>query len=132
MRALILAAGIALWTGAATAQQDAIQDVIGDQITAFRADDFDAAFDHAAPGIRGMFGTSENFGRMVREGYPMVWRPGSVEYLPARQSGVGWMQEVLVTDADGRLHKLAYLMVQTPDGWKIAGVQLLTAPEVGA
>ncbi|MEL6585948.1 MAG: DUF4864 domain-containing protein [Pseudomonadota bacterium] len=116
----------------AAAQEQEFPRVIGNQIEAFKIDDFETAFTFAAPGIRNMFGTSDNFGRMVQQGYPMVWRPDDVEYLAARQTNQGWQQEILITDVDGRLHKLAYLMVETPDGWKIAGVQILAAPEVGA
>ncbi|MCK0168108.1 DUF4864 domain-containing protein [Jannaschia sp. S6380] len=128
----VLATVMVLAASAVQADEGAIRGVIGDQIEAFKADDFDTAFTYAAPNIRGMFGTSENFGTMVRRGYPMVWQPGSVEYLGARDNGATWRQEILITDGAGRLHKLAYLMVETPDGWKIAGVQILAAPEVGA
>jgi hypothetical protein len=132
MRRLILAAAIAMLPLTAAAEPDALQGVIEGQIAAFQSDDFETAFTFAAPGIQGMFRTPDNFGRMVRQGYPMVWRPSRVEYLEARPEGPGWRQEVLVTDAEGRLHKLAYSMVQTEAGWRIAGVQLLAAPEVGA
>ena len=54
----------------------AIESVISKQIEAFRADDFATAFTFASPNIRSMFGTPDNFGVMVRRGYPMVWRPG--------------------------------------------------------
>jgi hypothetical protein len=121
-----------LTAGAVQADEAAIQGVIDDQIADFRADDFAGAFDHASEGIRRMFGTPDRFGRMVREGYPMVWRPGSVEYLEARPEGPGWRQDVLVTDRDGRLHRLAYTMIETPEGWRIAGVRILPAPELGA
>ena len=116
----------------AQADEGAIRGVIGDQIAAFRADDFETAFGFAAPSIRRLFGTSSNFGAMVRQGYPMVWRPGSVEYLTTTPRGAVWEQDVLVTDAGGRLHLLRYSMVETGDGWRIAGVELLRAPEVGA
>jgi hypothetical protein len=129
MRALAIA--LTLLAGAAQADESAIQGVIDRQLDAFRADDFATAFTFAAPTIQGMFGTPGNFGRMVMQGYPMVWRPATVEYLGAEPSARGWSQDVLVTDAAGRLHKLRYMMVETDAGWKIAGVQLLTAPEVG-
>ncbi|TFL19982.1 DUF4864 domain-containing protein [Jannaschia formosa] len=131
MRRILFAAAFAALCTPALAQEDAFEGVIGRQIEAFRADDFATAFTFASPGIQGMFRTPENFGRMVRQGYPMVWRPESVEFLSARPEGPGWRQEVLVRDGDGRLHKLAYTMVETAEGWKIAGVQLLRAPEIG-
>lgn len=116
----------------AQADPQAIQGVIGSQIEAFKVDDFDTAFGFAAPNIQGMFGTADNFGTMVRRGFPMVWQPGTVEYLGADEAGtLFWQQEVLITDGFGRLHKLRYTMVETPDGWKIAGVQILEAPEIG-
>lgn len=131
MRFPILAAAL-LAALPAHADPNAIQGVIGDQITAFRADDFDQAFTFAAPSIQGMFGNSQNFGQMVRQGYPMVWKPGRVEYLGTEELGAVWQQDVLITDEAGRLHSLRYSMVQTDDGWRIAGVELLRAPEVGA
>jgi len=127
-----LIAALILAAGAAQADEGAIQGVIGGQIEAFKVDDFDTAFTFAAPNIQGMFGTADRFGMMVRQGYPMVWQPGSVEYLGTDDRGASWTQEVLITDGFGRLHKLRYTMVETADGWKIAGVQILQAPEVGA
>ena len=38
---------------------------------AFKAVDFAQAFTYA-PNIKGMFGTADRFGMMVRNGYPMV------------------------------------------------------------
>lgn len=127
-----LIAALVLLGGVAQADEGAIQGVIGGQIEAFKVDNFDRAFTFAAPNIVGMFGNPQRFGQMVREGYPMVWQPGSVEYLDSRDNGRSWSQEVLITDPGGRLHKLEYTLVETADGWKIAGVQVLTAPEVGA
>lgn len=116
----------------AHAQDDSIQRVISDQIAAFLADDFDAAFTHASPNIKRLFGTSERFGQMVRSGYPMVYRPDQVTMLDQRQVGGQVMQRVMIRDAAGRLHMLAYQMIETDQGWQINGVQLLRAPEVGA
>jgi hypothetical protein len=130
MRQLILA--VALAAGVAQADESAIQGVIDAQIGAFLADDFGEAFTYASPSIKGMFDTPERFGRMVREGYPMVWRPGSVEYVGTDDLGGAWRQEVLVTDGDGALHLLEYSMIETPDGWKINGVRILEPPELGA
>jgi hypothetical protein len=110
----------------------AIQGTINAQIEAFLRDDFATAFSYASPGIKGVFGTPENFGRMVRQGYPMVWRPSSVRMLELRTVAGNLWQRVLVTDAAGVSHLLDYQMVQTPDGWQINAVQLLPAPGVGA
>lgn len=127
-----LIAALVLLAAAAQADEGAIRNVIDDQIAAFRAENAETAFAFAAPNIRGMFGTPERFGAMVRQGYPMVWQPGSVEYLESRERGDAWTQDVLITDATGRLHKLEYTLVELADGWKIAGVRILAEPEVGA
>ncbi|WP_298436528.1 DUF4864 domain-containing protein [uncultured Jannaschia sp.] len=130
MKRYILAAMLAT-AGAAQADEGAIRGVIGAQIDAFRADDFAGAFDYAAPNIKGIFGTPDRFGAMVRQGYPMVWRPAEVEYLSAEERGATWQQDVLVTDGAGRLHTLIYTMVETPEGWRIAGVELVTQGQIG-
>ncbi|MEM1362038.1 MAG: DUF4864 domain-containing protein [Pseudomonadota bacterium] len=121
----------AVATETQASDQDAITGIIDDQITAFLADDFETAFKFASPGIRGMFGTPERFGRMVREGYPMVWRPSNVEYLDLRQEADGFTQRVMVRDSSGATWLLDYSMIQRPEGWRINGVRLLTAPPTG-
>ncbi len=120
--------------GAARAQSpaDGIQDVISDQISAFEIDDFATAFTFASPMIKSLFGTPERFGVMVREGYPMVWRPSKVEFAGLAERGGRMVQTVLVTDQSGRLHLLDYEMIQTPDGWQINGVTLRRPSGIGA
>ncbi|MFN7003276.1 MAG: DUF4864 domain-containing protein [Roseinatronobacter sp.] len=111
---------------------DPIQKVISDQIAAFMADDFETAFTFASPSIKRMFGSPERFGQMVRDGYPMVHRPADVQMLEQQTVGPHVIQRVMMRDATGRVHFLAYAMVETPEGWQINGVQILRAPEVGA
>lgn len=123
---------LALTAAPAVAQDSAIRGVISDQIAAFLADDFARAFGHASPGIKGIFGTPERFGQMVRQGYPMVHRPADMKFLELREVAGRLWQRVMVTDAAGKLHFLDYQMLETPDGWQIDGVQLLPAPQTGA
>jgi len=113
------------------AANDAIEDVIENQIEAFQADDFVRAFDFASPSIRNMFRTPENFGTMVQRGYPMVWRPAEVRMGELREiDGVPW-QKVFVTDQAGTRHVLDYRMEQGADGiWRISAVQLLPSSEL--
>lgn len=124
---LILAccAGLA---GPAQAQSDEIEAVIGNQIEAFLADDFATAFTFASPMIREIFRTPENFGSMVRNGYPMVWRPAEIRYLGLEERGGDLWQLVRVTDRQGLAHVLAYQMVNLESGWKINAVQVLETP----
>ncbi len=125
---LALAFAFALAPARPAAAQDgpegAIREVIQSQIEAFLADDFAT--------IRQMFGSPDNFGRMVREGYPMVWRPASVAFGDLREIGGRLWQQVIVTDAAGSVHVLDYQMVPAGEGWQINGVHILRAPDVGA
>ncbi len=109
-----------------------IQGTIQSQIDAFRKDDFATAFSFASPSIQGMFGTAENFGLMVRQGYPMVWRPADVRMMELREVAGNLWQRVMVTDQGGRTYLLDYMMVQTNEGWQINAVQLLPSVGVGA
>lgn len=114
------------------AQEAPIQSTIQSQIDALKRDDFTTAFTFASPSIKTIFGTPENFGRMVSEGYPMVHRPSAVKMLELREvSGALW-QRVMITDSLGRSHMLDYQMVETPEGWQINAVELLRAPGIGA
>jgi Domain of unknown function (DUF4864) len=113
------------------AQEEPIQNTIQSQIEAFQADDFAQAFSFASPNIKGIFGTPENFGQMVKNGYPMVYRPAEIEMLELRDVAGNLWQRVRITDQAGRGHYLDYMMIETPEGWQINAVQLSPAPDIG-
>ena len=135
MRRMLLAALVALGAGGAQAQEAGeLEGIIAEQMGAFLADDFAAAFEHASPMIRGMFGTPDNFGAMVRNGYPMVWRPADIRFggqAPGTEAG-SVVQRLSVRGPDGRYYVCEYTMIPTGAGWKINGVSVLPAPDVGA
>ncbi|EEE37034.1 hypothetical protein RKLH11_869 [Rhodobacteraceae bacterium KLH11] len=120
--AVTLSAGLA---SGACAQNAEIEANISAQIQAFRADDFATAFTFASPNIQRLFGDPDNFGAMVRNGYPMVWRPAEVRFLELRDVAGNLWQKVMITDGEGRVHLLDYQMIQQEGRWKINGVQLL-------
>lgn len=126
--AFFLALALAL---PAAAQEAPIQQTIQNQIAAFQADDFAKAFTFASPNIKSIFGTAENFGLMVREGYPMVYRPSEVEMMDLRDVAGNLWQRVRIIDEAGQAHDLDYMMIETPEGWQINAVQLLPAPDIG-
>ena len=144
MKRMILAAALALGTpavaqvqldtpGAPQAPADrGIEGVIQSQLDAFRGRDVEGAWQFASPMIQGMFGSPRNFGTMVAQGYPMVWDNSAARFLASRQDGVTTYQRVLIEDAQGALHMLEYAMIPDGDGWRINGVQILPAPDVGA
>jgi len=136
MRILTLALIIAMSVftprpGVADEPTDGIQAVISQQLADFQRSDVDAAFQHAAPGIQAIFEDPQAFGRMVRESYPMVWRPARFEMLQLVETPAGPVQVVLFEDQSGKLHEAGYLMKQVDGSWRIAGVRLRQVPGVG-
>ena len=137
MKRVILAIGLTLWAALAQAQEvlapnPDIEATIQSQFDAFLDRDVGAAWQYASPNIQSLFGTPENFGRMVATGYPMVWTPGSVAFIDLQTFSGIVVQRVEVIDQAGTAHYLGYQMVQTENGWRINGVQVLRAPQIGA
>jgi len=129
MKQIGLAVAFAIWSVTGVQAQEAdIRAVITQQFEAFKVDDFATAFTFASPSLQGYFQTPQNFGRMVTQGYPMVWRPAAVDYLELREEGGTYWQKVQVADGDGNFHYLEYRMLETPQGWRISGVRLLDEP----
>ncbi len=116
----------------AAAQQQEIESTISGQFEAFKADDFAGAFEFATPQLKVLFGSPENFQRMVTQGYPMVRQPAEVRFLELREMAGGMWQKVQIVDAKGFMHLLDYKMEHTDAGWRIGAVQILDAPGVNA
>ena len=104
----------------------------GQKMTAFLENDFDKAFTFASPNIKIIFKSPKNFGKMVKAGYPMVWRHKSVKFMEIRLEADYVIQTVFVRDLKGNPFLLEYSMVELSDGWKIAGVRLVNTPSIGA
>jgi len=129
--ALVLAAGVGAYAGSLDAQA-AFDDVISDQLDAFKDRDIAGAFEFASPTIKGIFGNPQNFGMMVQRSFPMIWDNATARYLPQREEGGAILQRVIVTDKDGVSHVFDYKMIETPDGWQIDGVNYVPAPDLSA
>jgi hypothetical protein len=69
---------------------------------------------------------------MVQQGYPMVWRPKDVTFGELRELAGGLYQTVILKDAAGDFHYLAYRMDMIDGEWRISGVQIMQAPDVTA
>ena len=114
----------------APADQAAVQQVIRNQIDAFRAGDGDAAYSYAAPNIKQRFKTPSVFMKMVREGYAPVYSPQSFEFGPNAQRGDQIVQEVFLTAPDGSRTLALYRLHLMEDGnWKISAVFLREMPD---
>jgi len=111
----------------------AIRTVIQRQLDAFRADDGETAFGFAAPSIRELFGSADNFMAMVRSGYAPVYRPRAVEFRKMIDVEGMPAQQVYLVGPDGNPVIALYVMERQADGrWLIAGCYLLKAPDISA
>jgi hypothetical protein len=132
MVALLALAGTAMAQEAALSDNDraAIRDTIGKQVEAFGRDDGDAAFGLASPMIQGMFGSSDIFMDMVRQGYRPVYRPRAFDFGEIVELDGQPTQKVHVIGPDGRPVTAFYPMTQLPDGsWRINGCTLKAPDE---
>ncbi len=111
--------------------EDSTKGVIADQLAAFQSKDYERAFSHAAPTIKKIFKTTENFIGMVKGGYSQLYDPDS--YIFGRNFNMDGTvhQEVITTDQQGKQWQAIYTLRQQPDGsWKITGVKM--QPYAGA
>ena len=110
------------------AQTEAAQGVISAQIGAFRSGDHDRAFGFAAPNLQRMFGGTDQFIAMVRQGYGPIFGANNVRFGRSRMDGETLFQEVLLTGPKGKDWSALYTMRQEKDGsWRIHGVQMREA-----
>lgn len=104
----------------------AIRTVIEAQLNAFGAEDGKKAFSFASPAIRRKFSTSSNFMQMVRQGYPMIYRPQAYDFLETRRRDGITAQAVQFFDHQGKGTIAIYIMERQDDGtWRIDGVRLI-------
>lgn len=115
------------------ADRTAIQAVIQQQLDAFQADDGAAAFALASPGIRQQFGNPDRFLALVRQGYPMVYRPRETHFGALDEEDGQIVQKVAFVGPDGVLVTALYMMEHEPDGsWRIAGCIIARVPSESA
>ena len=129
---LVILICLLLSSPATSGPKEDVHETITLQLEAFLDDDFVRAFTYASSSIRTMFQTPENFGNMVRNGYPMVWRPEKFTFLEHRKNAGGRSQDIQILDQDGEIHYLRYYLMNTSDGWKISGVQFLDPSDYSA
>lgn len=126
-----LALAIALFASPALADPSpedraSVQKVINGQIEALHRDDGAGAFAYAADAIRTMFQSPDAFLDMVRRGYAPVYRQKSFVFGSLTEDDSGLVQEVLITDEQGRDWVARYLLTKAEDGgWRISGCTLV-------
>jgi len=119
---------------AGEAEIRAAQSTIEAQLRAFLADDDQAAYGYAAPSIKRIFPTLEQFMGMVRGAYQPVWKPRNFAFGKTQElSATSIAQQVLVVGPDGKDYEAIYTLELQPDGtFRITGVSLRGASSLGA
>ena len=59
---------------------------------------------------------------MVRNGYPVIWRPKSFKFTEFKDLGNRCIQRVLFQSYNGSLETYDYILEKNDNVWKIAGV----------
>ena len=113
------------------AQANKVQNIITSQLQAFMADDFQGAFQFAAPNVQMMFRSPDNFETMVKNGYPMVHRHRSVLFGEYREERNMSAQIVTLEAFDGSVYQLRYDLIANDGEWRITGVQILSRSATG-
>ncbi|HET7527280.1 MAG TPA: DUF4864 domain-containing protein [Burkholderiaceae bacterium] len=124
MLSTLAVVAVPLHAGNDVAQADAkaVRALIEAQLAAFASDDANKAFSFAAPTIQTLFVSADRFLAMVREQYPVVYRPASVSFLQPEWIDGRLIQRVQMIDAAGAPWLVAYEVQQQPDrSWRIAG-----------
>lgn len=102
------------------ADEKSVRTVIENQLAAFAKDDANKAFSFAAPNVRQAVGSPAAFMTMVREGYPVVYRPASVAFLKPEGKNDEAVQRVQMLDAAGDSWLAVYsLQRQKNKSWQI-------------
>ena len=102
--------------------EKAVQTVVQNQLAAFASGNADKAFSYAAPDLRKSIGSSAAFMAMVKNSYPVVYRPASVVFLKAEGSGDEMVQKVQMLDASGTPYLAVYSLQRQKDKtWRISG-----------
>jgi Domain of unknown function (DUF4864) len=112
---------------ARASDQDDIKTVIESQLNAFAVDDGPKALTYAAPLVKQIFKTPEQFMAMVKQGYQPVYRNNARLFGTVFLDGLGRpSMRVVLTGADGKRYEALYAMEKQDDGsWKIAGCTIL-------
>lgn len=101
---------------------EAVRYTISSQIDAFKHNDVKKAYTFAAPNIQAQFPSPDIFGLMVRNGYPIIWKPKSYKFTTFKDLGNRCIQRVLFQSYNGSLESYDYILEKNGSVWKIAGV----------
>ena len=112
----------------------AAQQTVESQLRAFQSNDGTTAYSFAAPGIRRMFPTVDQFMGMVARGYAPIRNPKRFDMGTATEMADGRiMQNVVIVGPDGKTYEAKYVLQLQEDGtYRITAVSLRESTMVGA
>ena len=124
MLAMSLLPAVSAQLNETTAQ--AVKNTVQAQLAAFAKDDADLAFSFAAPSIRAIFETPQNFMAMVQHAYPVVYRPAKLLFLAAAGTDAAVVLPVKMWDQKGQSWMATYKLERQKDGrWLIVACVLV-------
>ena len=102
-----------------------IQRVISLQLKAFARNDEALAFSYSTPETRQYFGSSRAFMEMVRDGYTVLFKNTSREFLEAAVIDGQVIQPLRIVARDGEALVALYTLERQPDQeWRIGSCEL--------
>ena len=102
--------------------EEIVKKVISSQLRAFKEKNVEKAYSFAAPNIKKQFFNAKNFGLMVKNGYPVIWRPKNYQFVKFSSNGTRSIQRVLFRSTNDALLTYDYLLEKFSNEWRIAGV----------
>jgi len=127
MQAGVLAGAETELRPSAARERTEIRRVVGDQLAAWREEDFPRAYALASSAIRAQFSLPA-FIAMVRKGYPEIAHNTHAEMGPVVDNGTLARMSVRVFGREGRTASVRYLLVREDGAWRISGVVGETRP----
>ena len=102
--------------------EEIVKEIISSQLMAFKEKNIEKAYSFAAPNIKSQFLNAENFGLMVKNGYPVIWRPKNYRFVKFSSNGTRSIQRVLFRSYTDAILTYDYLLEKFSNEWRISGV----------
>jgi hypothetical protein len=109
------------------------QDVITNQVQAFRDHDAKAALSYAGQGFQAAFPSAEQFYvSIMGSGYAPIRLSASHSFGSFQMVGDKSVAQVVkFVGSKQELYEAIYLLTEEPAGWRVQGVQLSKTPAIG-
>ena len=104
--------------------------VVQEQLSAFRAANYQSAYRQAASGVQQKF-TLPQFEKMVRRRYPEMTQAGRVEFGLVDVQGTTATVQVFFFAADRSVRSFLYSLTREDEAWRIDGVEELESERRG-